>query len=210
MTEPPGVESQEGNELLPDIQPAITSGVLYHQELDLVRLLLNYGEDTIVVEAISESGETEEIETPVSHFLLNEIVQDDITFEHPIFQSIVSSYLKAVLETGECDSKTFVNHADADIRKVAADLLAKPHSLHKWAEKKVYVTLEEEKLQTAVKGALYAYRTRYIGKMISENRLDIESKYQAGKDVSGNLQRQIVLDEVKTQLAKAQGITILF
>ena len=200
--------STQQQEIL-DASPKITDYPLYFQEKDIIRLLLNYGEEAMLIEAENENGDIEEIQTPLSHYLLAEIVADSISFKHPIFQRIVSEYLKSIQDNGTISAHYFINHKDEDIRLSTADLLAQPYQLHNWEGQKIYVIPEIEKLTKAARGALYAYKTRLLSHLIESNQKEMQEAHLEKEDITDHLQKQIMLDQIKTQLASAQGITII-
>ena len=95
------------------------------------------------------------------------------------------------------------------MRSTIADLLTEKYELHEWDKREIYVSTEDMKLQKAVQGALYSFKTKKIEHLIHENQQELKKAYSKGEDILPILEAQTQLEKVKIELSKLQGITIL-
>ena len=81
--------------LAPDIappQPTVEDLGTTPQERDLLRMLLSYGHERIMVPFQNEDGNTAEEETSVAELMFELLALDDILFDEPIFREIYLDY----------------------------------------------------------------------------------------------------------------------
>jgi DNA primase len=111
------------------------------QERNVIRLLLNYGNENILlslskmIELEAEERENEESYN-VSAFIIDEILVDEIKFINPVFQQIFDIYVEALDREDLPDEAFFINHENDEVRRVSIDLLAEKYELsHNWKEK---------------------------------------------------------------------------
>lgn len=199
---PPGVS-------LPSTEKKSQTSKADHQETDVIRLLLNYGENPIEVDIINEDGKEERVETPVSHYIIGEILEDELEFENKIYQIIFDEYLKLIENEEKINISHFVNNSDQDIARATVDMLTSKYELHDWESKNIFVQTEEKRLFKAAQGTVYSFKTIKINQLIERNQELMKNAFAKGEDVMELLKTQKKLDEVKRQLATEKGITIL-
>ena len=196
--------------LPPSSQPQTVSvSSSEHQEMDVIRLLLNYGENPVEIVILNEEEKEETVQTPVSHFIIGEILEDELSFNNPSYQLIFNEYTTLIENEATINVSFFVNHSNQEIAKTTVDLLTSKYELHDWESKNIYVQDEEKKLMKAAKGAVYSFKTRKINQLIERNQELMKTAFEKGEDIMELLKTQKKLDEVKRQLSLEQGITIL-
>lgn len=176
---------------------------LYAQEYDLVRIMLNYGiflVKTTNVDLDENDNEiVTEVEVSVLDLIVHEIEKDELSLDHPVLSKIYNE-VKVGLEENELrGEKYFVQHPDPEIAKMTVDIISNRHELSpKWIEKKVYTTLEVDKLELAVKQCIYSYKTARIRKEKDEIQSEITKLHET--DAEANM------DEIMTLLAKQKKL----
>jgi len=170
------------------------------QERDVVRFLLNYGNINIVVsdesdEAEDEDVKEEELEISVAKYIVEEIANDGIEFNHPVYNTIFKEFAKAVESDLEIGQEHFIHNEDSKVAELAIDLIFSPHNLSKnWEERHhIYVHAEDEVLKNAVERTVYSLKMAKVKKMISENREKI-------KDSEDDNSREQLLQEYQNLL----------
>ena len=205
----PTEENETQNQFFEDVKELAAFDFEF-QERDIVRLLLNYGQDTIVVEIENEeTGEQEEVETILANYIISEILSDELVFKNPAYQQIFDEYVDLFASEKEISQQHFINHTNELISKMTVDLLSFPYDLHEWEKKNIFVTTEKDKLVKAGKGAIYSLKTKHIQKLIAELQEQIKSAYEKGEDFYQFQGKQVKLENIKRELSKEQGITIL-
>ena len=181
---------------------------LAHWENDVIRLLITYGDKQIEVEAINPETQEQYLqEVAVAFFIINSISNDNIVFENPNYQEILSVYVEHLNEQKLPDHQDFVNHHNPAISKIIIDVFSEKYSLANWENHKIYVTKEEELLKKAVVNTMYAFKLSKLNKRIAENQDQLKMT-----DANGQielLKEQLTLQQLKKQLAEKLGRIIL-
>lgn len=192
------------------LQKALNSFNFEPQERDVIRILLNYGQEYIQLDIENdETQETETVEVPLAEFILIELDADNIQMTTEKYQTILNEYILLLNEERPIQHQHFTGHEDSTIRDTAIELLSEPYELHHWEARNVFVKTEKDRLYAAAKGALFALKTKHLNKMIAAIQEEIKVRYNEGEPVQELLEKQSKLMEVKKSLSTEQGITIL-
>ena len=142
-------------------------------ELEIIRMLLNYGEVTFkpeIAKVEDESDEDEEIS--VIEFIIGDLLEDEIEFEDKVFSAIYNEYVEAYEDDRLLNSKYFVSHMDDDIRKIAGDLLSQNYTISPlWFDKhQISITPENDTavVARACYECIYSFKVRKISDMKKE------------------------------------------
>jgi DNA primase len=187
-------------------EPALPVG--YHQERELLKMLLQYGKEELLFETIDEQGFEAVYRESVAKHILDELAVDGIVFGNPTHEKIKMIYTKTS-EKGELpDDRFFTSHPEPDISMLAIDLLADPYELSKnWEKNKIFVKTEREDLKKTVEHALLHYK-----RMVVEARLPlIAREIQELSDPEAQmelLKQQKKLNEIRIKINHALGIVI--
>jgi DNA primase len=155
-----------GPEDLPVPPPVIVKTIrpetlTLYSEKYIIRLLLKFGPVEFERTLNREDGKEEVI--TVSDYIVKEITQDGLAFDHSVCSRIFDDFKFHVehgLITGE---KQFVKHEDPEISSLSADLLADSHELSTiWKVKQTYVETEEMKLKDIVGDAVLKFKSDKI------------------------------------------------
>lgn len=191
---------------------------LYPFELDIIRILLNYGLYLVKTKGmeIDEQGneQTVDVEVSVIELISHELGKDDMKFENVVFNTIFNEYKKGVENNILYKSDHFVRHQDLEISKTAADIMATKHEISpNWQTQKVLIATEVDKLDNAVLPSVYAFKSAWVRKEISEiqDRINAISETGGGEtEIMELMKRQIKLDHLKSLLLSDKlGRTII-
>lgn len=176
---------------------------LFAHEYDLIRLMLNYGiflVKTSNVQEDEEGNRTEtEVEVSVLDLIVHEIEKDELALEHPVLNKIFNEVKIGLSEDELRGEKYFTRHEDPEVAQMAVDILTNRHELSpKWVEKKVYTTMEIDKLELAVKQSVYSYKTARVRQEKQEIQEEIERLNETDADAN--------MDEIMTLLAKQKKL----
>jgi DNA primase len=173
------------------------------QEIDLIRILLTYGLYMIQTEHMEIDEEDNEevttVEVPVTELVISEIELDELYFDDPTLKKIYDEFKEGLERKELLEESYFLRHQDPDVAKTAVDIVSNRHEISpNWIEKKVYTTTELEKLELAVKQAIYSYKTAKIRRDKDEVQKEINRLNSS--DPEGNM------DEIMTLLAKQKKL----
>ncbi|NOQ72378.1 MAG: DNA primase [Crocinitomix sp.] len=176
---------------------------LYYFELDLIRILLNYGTFVMVTEQVkydeNDKKEITEVEVPVIELIIHELLRDEIEFSDVVFNKILFEYDEGQKSGILYPIKHFTQHEDIEVCKVVADIITDRHSISaNWlTQKKIRTTREVDKLEQAVMSSIYAFKDKRIKVRNEEIETRLGSLY-SNKDVDSiEEQRSLIKEKIK-------------
>ncbi len=178
--------------------------LIEHQERDIIRLLLNFGDKTVLIDGEDEEGKAIETPVAVAEIILHELAQDHIAFENPSYQYIYTSYSEGFQKGSWPDMNFFINKDDLVISRVVIDLISSPYTLAKWDQHHILVQTEEQVLKKSVYSALYSFKAKHIEKLLGETSLELKSA-GSEEDTLILLQKHKQLMEAKKYFNKLLG-----
>jgi DNA primase len=181
----------EPPEYAPPPQEEIESNMAEYQERNIIRLLMNYGADDLVFEPVVEGQEEASVPVKVAQFIVNDLKDDEIQLQNPVYQSILNEYAQALEKEYIPDEKYFVGHDNAEVARIAVDLLSSPYELSKnWQKNKINVPTEQHRLRTSVETSLLALKAKEVERQIVLNQGRL-------KEISDEEDIMILLEEQK-------------
>ena len=141
------------------------------QEQKLVSLLLNYGNDTLLVETELESGKKQTVKASVAQVIIGDLLNENISFETPLLKRIFDECVTQVSgEAGKVDINHFVMHSDASIRDLAISLLIDDTAVSdQWKERyHIYVPKPSDNLRNDVIESLSCFKMKRVENKINE------------------------------------------
>ncbi|MBK9590387.1 MAG: DNA primase [Crocinitomicaceae bacterium] len=198
-------------------QPLVapTTDVLYHQEYDLIRILLHYGLLYTPFETIEvdEEGKEQvvEIEIPVVQLIAAEIERDELEIEHPVLKLIYEEMRDGVENGVMHEDSYFLRHSNPEIAKAAADIMSDKHEISpNWSEQNVRINHEVDKLHQAVMSCLYSYKNTKIILAMKKIQDEIDQLDDDHFDeIMTLMARQRQLEQVKILFASKLGRIII-
>jgi DNA primase len=198
-------------------QPIVspTTDVLYHQEYDLIRILLHYGLLYTPFETIEvdEEGKEQvvEIEIPVVQLIAAEIERDELEIEHPVLRLIYEEMRDGVENGVMHEDSYFLRHSNPEIAKAAADIMSDKHEISpNWSEQNVRINHEVDKLHQAVMSCLYSYKNTKIILAMKKIQDEIDQLDDDHFDeIMTLMARQRQLEQVKILFASKLGRIII-
>lgn len=138
----------------------LTSYPTEMQEKELVRLLLKYGQQLVLVES-DDQGTQHQVS--LAEYIIADIEADELEFEHPDYNQIYIEF-KQQYSKGEIpDSNYFTRFPDEKTVRIVADLLSDPHVLSKiWKKSDIFIETEEERLRRIANETLHNFKNRKI------------------------------------------------
>lgn len=176
-----------------------------YQEKDVIRMLLNYGNEEIEFEEIDEDKQKILVPVKVANFIVHDLDRDELKFSNQIYQRIFNEFLDFIREEKLPDQNHFVQHTSKKIQEAAINLIHSQHILSdKWELKaRIEVVTEIQKLKVAVINSVLSFKAKKIEQLIRENQQQIKTttdsneslelmKHQkALKDISKTINQQL-------------------
>lgn len=162
-----------------------TKSPLAYQEENLIRLLLQYGNQSFEYRfKENEKDDWSVIDVNVASFIVEQLDDDGLGFLNSNFQQIFEAY-KAGLENEKLPThQTFINHSNDVLVQIAADLLSTPYSLSEnWEKRKnIHTVTEEEILLQTVNNSVLSFKQRKLEQEIHELQIELKDAADADKE----------------------------
>jgi len=170
---------------------------LQKQEEEILRLLINYGNETFFVEEEEES---------VAAMIINELKDDGIEFSTPIFNELYQKIIAKIEATGFISNKDFINSSKESISSLVVNLVANPHSISQnWEGRhKIYTGLESQKMKKTTEKAILSLKKGIVDLEIA----NLQKEIKEGTIEAEGIKKLSELTKVKTQIAKLLGRNI--
>lgn len=184
-------------------------------EKAILYFLIRYGQEPLI-----EGGGEQELESmTVMEYIKFDLERDGLWFQHPVYKQILEECVGMFGKKEFIPSKYFIAHQNAEISKIAAEILHDRYELSKVHMKQFGENMkkedtplaEEKQLTTSVPIVLTELKNAYILSNINEITNLIRQKQEEGDmDAAITLMHQLKqLEDVKKALAKASGEQII-
>ncbi|MDP1745756.1 MAG: DNA primase [Bacteroidota bacterium] len=169
-TAPANTESDVVEALQIEEKKQLLDATAEHQERDIIRLLLNYGNKNVVVdgEETDEKDQPVQIEIPLAALAIHELQHDNIVFENALYHSIYKEFVQHLDNEKVPDYNYFISHENTAISYLTVDLISSPYFLSNWEQHSIYTTMEEDVLKKSLYHAVYALKSRRLEMMIHD------------------------------------------
>lgn len=170
---------------------------LQKQEEEVLRLLINYGNETFLFQEEEES---------VAGMIINELHQDGIEFSNPQYQKLYTAIINGIENAGLIDVQKLTNNSDIEISKQTVDLIAQAHNISdNWKQRHNIITgREDEKLHKTTEKAILSLKKGIVDLQISK----LQQQLQTGDIDEDGIKKLNNLTKIKTQIAKLLGRNI--
>ena len=186
-----------------------------HQEAYLLRLILKYGHFEVVLQNENYEEEKEQgiegcepsYQITVAQMIIQDIREDDLSFDNPHHQSIWETFSNKFSEGEIPTEKFFLQSSEADLVKEVIEITEDKYTLNDWKKHSIYVTTEEDKIKLAIIVALHRLKLGKIKQQISEINAKLESN-EFPDEINELLTHLSLLNQAKMTLSKVLGRNI--
>ena len=175
------------------------------QERDIVRLLVQYGNQILEKEGVS-----------VAEYILADIEESLGDFDNPLYGSVASQCHDMLVRGATFDQNYFLQHDAQEIRDLAVDLLSAPWELSpNWEERWNYPLqnqpMPDLNFDADMKQALDRFKLRKIQKMCELNLGRVRSASDSG-DMDAMIRYMKIqqkLTETRNEIARRGGTVVM-
>ena len=187
-------------------------------ELAILYYIVRFGME-IILEGGEENPVTGDMPTTVIDWVKFDLQRDGFWFTNPLYTLMLEEAIERSVDETFIPARYFLAHTDAQVSKIAAELVSDRYQLSKLhikqfgenAKKEDTPLAEEKHLGKDVPRIVTELKNAYITKRIKEIKDEMAVKQKEGNwDTAIELMQQIKeLEEVKKALAKALGERII-
>jgi DNA primase len=175
---------------------------LIHQEKDLIRILLNYGEKPIEITIINEDGHEEKHPVSVAEYIISNLESDEILLESPVYANIYKEYVELIAQEVFPQATNFTQHADQSISGESSAILISPYALSdNWQRHFIYPETEDLQLHFAARGSILSLKLKRIERILRDLYKELEVAVDAEK-VDEIMMEIKMLDVAKEEIKK--------
>ncbi len=181
-----------------------------HQERDIIRLLINYGNKIMQVDSddVDEDGKPIQLDISIAGLIIHELQHDDIKFENPLYKMVYDEFVSQLEKDNVPDYNFFTNHENTEICELTVDLVSSPYSLSNWEQHSIFIIKEEDILKTSLNNAVYALKSRKIEIMIHDIQKQLKEN-PPEEEMMTLMQTQYSLLQAKKEFNKLLGRIIV-
>ena len=206
------IPKTQEQQLQQNSEPQVQQDVSYYNEEQLIRIMVKYGTRTMQFDQIDENDQTNLSETNVIEFICHELITDEMTFTHPVYNKIHSLFLDG-LSKNEFLSINFLKRLeDQDIVKFVSDIESNEHELSaNWLSNYNIATRSEgDRMTETVMNAIYSFKLAKIEQHINDIRIKMgQSETLTDELLMDLLAEQMVYEKIKIIFSEKLGRTIL-
>tara|TARA_B100000902_G_scaffold399653_1_gene471605 strand:+ start:1823 stop:3724 length:1902 start_codon:yes stop_codon:yes gene_type:complete len=167
------------------------------QEEEVLRLLINYGNENFILK-----GE----EISVAEMIITELNEDKITFINSDHQTLYAAIINNIKKDGKVKLKRLINSNINEISKKTIDLISEAHNISEnW--KKIHNIMtgrEDEKLHKTTEKAILSLKKGIVDNQIA----NLQKKLMTSEINEAEVKRLRELTRLKTEIAKILGRNI--
>jgi len=190
-------------------QESLGNFSIEHQEKDLIRILLHYGEKPIDITIVNEDGHEEKHPVSVAEYIISNLESDDIVLESAVYANIYSEYVQLIGKETLPQATDFTQHHDQQISGESSAILISPYSLSdNWQRHFIYPETEDMQLRKAVKDCVFRLKLKRIQRIIIDLTQELEAAVNDHDKYDALLQEKIMLDKARAEISRYFGTVI--
>jgi DNA primase len=180
----------------------------FHQERELIRLLLMYGNHELMIDTVDEDGFPAVYRDPLARYILDDLRNDAMSFSHPTHLKIMEMYLESLDEGVVPHEQHFVSNPEPDIALLCIDLITERYQLSQnWEKHKIFVKSGVDNLRMMADSALIHFKRKAIDSTMTALFQQLKESQEAEEQII--IQAKIrELKKIDMSLSQKPGIII--
>lgn len=182
--------------------------ILDGEERELLRMMMQYGNVLVEVEAEDTDNVQQSFQLTVCEFVIFEMWRDDLQFINPVYQMVMDEFHHE-LEGGTIPTMhTFVNHPNPAVSQVAIDIASFSEAASDgWAKFGVAIPTEIYAIKKGIEHQLFSLKEKRLGIILKEAKelLKVADPFE-NQNV---FEFVILLENQKKRVNKILGRTVI-
>jgi DNA primase len=153
--------------------PVLNSNPCQNEELEVLKLLLKYGNQPLFETNSGETGESEIVSVAV--YILSELDIDRMESSDPVIKHVFDEYHEHLGDENFDGMKYFIHHPDLQVSRLVSDILSEKNKLSSfWKKRRNFIEEEQEILYQLVPKILEEYKLRFILNLLAQTKDQIQ------------------------------------
>ena len=179
--------------------------LFYKQEVDLMRMLIRYGEKVM---CMAEDEEGNEIPVTVAEYIAEGLHNDSLGFHIALHRRVLNECVAHIHDSGFCAERYFVSHLDPEVSKLAAEMASDRYVLSKYHSRGQKIVTDEERLYELIPRLLVDFKLNIVTAELDNILKALTTNSDVSQDTKSAaeiMQRYKQLHEVRIVLARHAG-----
>ena len=179
--------------------------LFYKQEVDLMRMLIRYGEKVM---CMAEDEEGNEIPVTVAEYIAEGLYNDSLGFHIALHRRVLNECVAHIHDSGFCAERYFVSHLDPEVSKLAAEMASDRYVLSKYHSRGQKIVTDEERLYELIPRLLVDFKLNIVTAELNHILKALTANPDVSRDTKSAaeiMQRYKQLHEVRIVLARHAG-----
>ena len=179
--------------------------LFYKQEVDLMRMLIRYGEKVM---CMAEDEEGNEIPVTVAEYIAEGLHNDSLGFHIALHRRVLNECVAHIHDSGFCAERYFVSHLDPEVSKLAAEMASDRYVLSKYHSRGQKIVSDEERLYELIPRLLVDFKLNIVTAELNHILKALTTNSEVSRDSNSAyeiMQRYKQLHEVRIVLARHAG-----
>lgn len=179
--------------------------LFYKQEVDLMRMLIRYGEKVM---CMAEDEEGNEIPVTVAEYIAEGLHNDSLGFHIALHRRVLNECVAHIHDSGFCAERYFVSHLDPEVSKLAAEMASDRYVLSKYHSRGQKIVTDEERLYELIPRLLVDFKLNIVTAELDHILKALTADPDVSRDTKSAaeiMQRYKQLHEVRIVLARHAG-----
>lgn len=179
--------------------------LFYKQEVDLMRMLIRYGDKVM---CMAEDEEGNEIPVTVAEYIAEGLHNDSLGFHIALHRRVLNECVVHIHDSGFCAERYFVSHLDPEVSKLAAEMASDRYVLSKYHSRGQKIVTDEERLYELIPRLLVDFKLNIVTAELNHILKALTTNSEVSRDSKSAyeiMQRYKQLHEVRIVLARHAG-----
>lgn len=179
--------------------------LFYKQEVELMRMLIRYGEKVM---CMAEDEEGNEIPVTVAEYIAEGLHNDSLGFHIALHRRVLNECVAHIHDSGFCAERYFVSHLDPEVSKLAAEMASDRYVLSKYHSRGQKIVTDEERLYELIPRLLVDFKLNIVTAELNHILKALTTNSEVSRDSKSAyeiMQRYKQLHEVRIVLARHAG-----
>lgn len=157
-------------------------------EEEIIKTILSFGQETITFE-IEEEGEVKILESKVQNEIIEQLREDDISFEHQHYKGILENII-AFLSKGDNLVQSLLFDEESEMQSIVSQMILEPYQLSNWKKMGMVIPGKKDNLKSHVENLILNYK-----KLVLQERINLSQEDLKNEELTP-LEQQKVLEKI--------------